>query len=336
MEKYVDLHCHLGSMSTAKELWEIAWNRGIKTVDSYEIFKEIIEGSSNTQEHKEYLDRFKMTHKIQSSPIAVENSVFQAISRSYTEDNVDHIELRFNPMLRNANKFYDVDAIILSACIGLMKATLAYPVKAGIIISTDRSFSSKMSKILVEKAIKYKNKGIIGFDMSGHIDNSYVASPNFSRLEEHKEAFLKAHKANLGVTIHTGEIKSSYSFYEMLHIAKNWDFVDRIGHGIRCVDNPDTRLISKKEENKLISLIDEKNIHLEICPTSNVVTKCVDGYENMRQILRRLREEAISHSINTDGVTFLNTSVRKEMDNCFLTEEGIKEYTKIAKNNSFV
>jgi adenosine deaminase len=306
--KFSDLHCHLGAMSTARELWEISKSQGINVGLSYDEFVNVIY-NRNTKTHDEYLKKFELTHKIQSSPAAIEKCVYDSVARSYVEDDVDLIEIRFNPMLRNNDGFYDLDSIILHACMGLQKAKLAFPVKAGIIISTDRSFAIGKSLKLVEKASMYQHMGVVGFDMSGAID------PTVS-LSYYKPIFEKAKQLGLKTTIHAGEIPDNRSGLELYEILDSWySIIDRIGHGVQSHKHP-----------LLMNKIADRGIHLEICPTSNITTGCVDA-NMMVDVVETINDNGISFSINTDGVTFLKTSMAKEM-NIF------PEHLRIAANNN--
>ena len=87
-----------------------------------------------------YLDLFHWTELIQSSPIAVERSVYEVIGGAYRKNNVTGLELRFNPMKRNRGGEQDLDHIIAAAVRGMDRAILEYPqVRAGLIFCLDRS-----------------------------------------------------------------------------------------------------------------------------------------------------------------------------------------------------
>ena len=95
---------------------------------------------------------FETSQKIQSSPEAIEKSVYEAISLSYRKANVNILEIRFNPMRRNREGLYDLDKVIFSAIVGLKKACMIYPVQAGLIIEMDRRFNQKQNQILQDLA----------------------------------------------------------------------------------------------------------------------------------------------------------------------------------------
>ena len=77
------------------------------------------------------------------------------------------IELRFNPMKRNLDSELDLDHIIHAALRGMDRACLEYDVKAGLIFCLAREFKAELNEIMVEKAIKYRNRGVVGIDLAG-------------------------------------------------------------------------------------------------------------------------------------------------------------------------
>jgi len=221
-----DLHQHLGSSSTPHFLWELAHDQGIriKEKDYWRFIGSIKIKKTATQ--KQYHHLFDVTQQIQSSPYAVEKAVHNAISYSYRKANVNTIEIRLNPMRRNKSGEHDLDKIILAACVGLKKASLEYPVKAGIIVETDRRFPQELNKILIDKAIAYKSFGVAGIDLSGPENKDF-------KINYLEKSYNKAKEAGLGLTFHTGET-STYD--EMEEVVRKIN-PHRIGHGVKVVNN---------------------------------------------------------------------------------------------------
>ena len=77
------------------------------------------------------------------------------------------MELRFNPMKRNRGGEQDLDHIIAAASRGMDRASLEYPVKPGLIFCLDRAFPFELNEIIVEKAIAWRDRGIVGIDIAG-------------------------------------------------------------------------------------------------------------------------------------------------------------------------
>jgi adenosine deaminase len=201
------------------------------------------------------------------------------------------MELRFNPMKRNRNGEQDLDHIIAAAIRGADRAALEYPVKPGIILILDREFSVRQNEIIVEKAIAWASRGIVGIDIAGRESGSF-------KVADYKRMFRAARKAGLGITVHTGE---SGPVSEMLDVVRQLD-PDRIGHGVKAA-----------QDSKTMRELAARKIVLEICPTSNLMTKVVADWEEFRQIFARLREAKVRYAIGTDGPEMLQTYIRDEL-----------------------
>jgi len=314
----VDLHMHLGSAATAHSLWEMAHQRGVTLPEkNYWKFLDLVKISHKTDFQK-YHNYFDMTQMIQSSPDSIEKSVHEAISLSYRKGNVDLVEIRFNPMRRNKDRLYDLDRVIFSAIVGMKKATMIYPVKAGLILEMDRRFSPKKNQIIVEKAIKFRNEGIVGIDLSGpNVDD-------FS-MKSIQKPVEKAKSHNLGVTIHTGEAQPIEEMWEVLKLLNP----NRLGHGIRAY-----------KDQKLMDEIVKRDICLEVCPTSNVILSNVKNWLEVHQIIDTFLNHGVKFTINSDGPVFFNTNVKKEyetlLDKEILEPDKISFLIKNARDYSFV
>jgi len=98
-----ELHCHLGSAVTPAIMWGIAHEQGIKlpTKDYWQFRQMITASPRRGHSFDGYLQLFHWTELIQSSPLAMERSVYEVIGGAYRKNNITTMELRFNPMKRN-------------------------------------------------------------------------------------------------------------------------------------------------------------------------------------------------------------------------------------------
>jgi adenosine deaminase len=148
-----ELHTHLGASVDPAVMWTLAHEQGIALpVKDYWEFVDLVTIDPRGVEGLPELDAiYKWTELIQSSPLAVERSVHQAIGGAYRTQNITTLELRFNPMKRNRGGERDLDHIIMAAVRGLDRAGLEYPrVRAGLILMMDRTFTHEQNEVIIE------------------------------------------------------------------------------------------------------------------------------------------------------------------------------------------
>lgn len=322
-KEHVELHSHLGAAVHPSILWAIAHRQGIKLpTKNYWEFEEMITMTGESKnKNLDQMDKnfYHWTELIQSSAEAIEESVKGTIAGGYRKSNIVLHELRFNPMKRNRGGERDLDHIIYSALWGTERAMLEYPqVKAGIILMMGRSLTFQQNEIIINKAIKYKAKGIIGVD---------IADPErktFS-MQKHAPLFKKARAAGLGLTIHTGE---AGSLDELKYVVREIR-PSRIGHGILCV-----------KDKKMMQDIVKNNITLEVCPTSNLRNSVIKNVSQLKSIIRTLLKHRVKFTINTDGPEMYKSNIVHEEE--FLKKHGIlnqhqlDQSTKWAFEASFI
>ncbi len=296
-----ELHCHLGGAVTPAIMWGIAHAQGIKlpTKDYWEFRDMITVSPRHGHSFDGYLQLFHWTELIQSSPLAVERSVYEVVGGAYRRNNVTTMELRFNPMKRNRGGEQDLDHIISAAIRGMDRAELEYPVRPGLILCLDRAFPYQLNEIIAEKAITYSGRGVVGIDVAGPETSDF-------RVREYRRLFDRARRHGLGITVHTGEAGPVEEVAEVIeHLSPS-----RIGHGVKAAYDPRT-----------MGMIRERGIVLEICPTSNLNTGVVSGWDEFRWIFDTFRRNGVKYTINTDGPEMLRTYIRDEL--ATLTRLGI-------------
>src|SRR3954454_8005365 len=166
-----ELHTHLGGSVAADIMWSLAHEQGIAlpTRDYWEFDRMVTVSDPRGVADLDALDRiYHLTELIQSSPIAVERSGPAAIGGASRSQGITTLELRFNPMKRNRGGERALDHIILAAVRGLDRASLEYPqVRAGLILMMDRTFTDAQNAVIIEKAIRYRGRGVVGVDVAG-------------------------------------------------------------------------------------------------------------------------------------------------------------------------
>lgn len=299
-EGLAELHTHLGGSVASDILWSLAHEQGIAlpVKDYWEFDRLVTVSDPRGVENLDALDAiYHWTELIQSSPLAVERSVHGAIGGAYRSQGITTLELRFNPMKRNRGGERDLDHIILAAVRGLDRASLEYPqVRAGLILMMDRTFDARQNMVIVEKAIAWAQRGIVGVDIAG-------PRPGGSRYDYTQLAPMveTAREAGLGITIHVGE-EGATGAEEIGEVVEHLR-PDRIGHGILAAGDPE-----------LMGLLREAGTVLEICPTSNLLTKALPGEEAVRATFRSFVEHGVAFTIATDGPEMMGTHLRDELE----------------------
>jgi adenosine deaminase len=322
-----DLHIHVGAAVAPHILWSIAHDQGFKLpVHTYWEFRDLVTAKPDTVSSlSDYLQILhQWTEKIQSSPAAIERSVYEIIGKEFRSSGVSLIELRFNPMKRNLGGERDLDHIIHAALRGMDRACLEYSVRAGLIFCLAREFPLELNEILVKKAVKYRSRGVVGIDLAGPETHTLELG---AEVDGYRDLFGRARHAGLGTTVHTGEtpytaVPGVLAVLEKLAPA-------RIGHGVAAAS-------SEEAVRKLV----ESDTVLEICPSSNLRTHAVASLDDLGEALRTFERAGVRYTINTDGPYLLNTHLRHEyellLDAQILSETEVERSVAVARAATFV
>jgi adenosine deaminase len=318
MDGLAELHTHLGASVASEIMWSLAHEQGIAlpVKDYWEFDRLVTIADPRRVDSLDALNEiYHWTELIQSSPIAVERSVHAAIGGAYRSQRITTLEVRFNPMKRNRGGERDLDHIIMAASRGLDRASLEYPqVRAGLILMMDRTFDERQNAIIVEKAIRYASRGVVGIDIAG-------PRPGGGRYPYRELAPLveEGRAAGLGVTIHVGEEGEEHGEAEIGEVVE-YLRPDRIGHGILAARNPE-----------LMAALHEREIVLEICPTSNLLTRALPSEEAVRETFRAFVEHDVPFTIATDGPEMRRTHLRDEFE--LLQRIGALDVDELADAN---
>lgn len=327
-DKLIELHLHAGGAVAPHILWAMAHDQGIKLpVKDYFEFVELV--SSNPNKVKNLEDYLAILHqyteKIQSSPHAIERAVYEIYAKEYRGARVAKMELRFNPMKRNLGGERDLDHIIHAALRGLDRACLEYQLQGGLIFCLAREFPAELNEIMVEKAIRYRHRGVVGIDLAGTERNNLELQPE--SVERFASMFQRARDAGLKTTVHTGETPHTNGD-GVIAVVRRLK-VNRIGHGIRAAYNEEA-----------MKILREEGVVLEICPTSNLHTRAVSGLPELRHVLRTFLDRGVKFTLNTDATYMLGTDLRREAELLvaaeILTGDEVNRCFQIAEEASFL
>jgi len=155
------------------------------------------------------------------------------------------------------------------------------------------------SQEIAELMVRYRDEGVVGFDIAG----AEVGYPP----TRHLAAFEYLQRENAHFTIHAGEAFGLPSIWQAIQ----WCGADRLGHGVRIIDDIEVRDDGSVELGRLASYVRDKRIPLEMCPSSNIQTGAAASIaEHPIGLLTRLRFRV---TVNTDNRLMSATSMSREM-----------------------
>ena len=264
--------------------------------------------ANNCQSLEEYLEKFDLPIKAMQSKENLERVAYE-LTEDLKDDNVIYAEIRFAP-LKHTKEGLDVDEVVESVLNGLKKGKI----KTNLILCLMRGDDFASNLKVVESAIKYLGSGVCGLDLAGDEDKY--------SLNDYKELFAIAKDNDIPFTIHAGETGNSQNIKEAIDMGAK-----RIGHGISAVN-----------DKFLIQELIEKQIVLEVCPTSNVDTKAVSKY--IKHPVYNLYKKGLLITINTDNKLVSNITLTEEYARLINTFGFLKEdfinMNKNAINGAFI
>ncbi|MCB1042433.1 MAG: adenosine deaminase [Acidobacteria bacterium] len=209
------------------------------------------------------------------------------LANQLRQDNVIYAEIRLAPLLHT--HVLTQEEVADTVCQAVQQASKTHGIPLSLIFCTLRHFNHKQSMETAELACQFNSHGVLGFDLA--------ADEAGHPLDAHVAAFKKVQRHGIPCTAHAGEALGSDSVRETLHRLKPL----RIGHGVRSVEDP-----------TLLDDLVAAEVHLEICPTSNVLTGVFPTINH--HSIDSLRQSGVSLSINTDGRTVPLTTLEAEYD----------------------
>jgi adenosine deaminase len=248
---------------------------------------DILTVSKECKDLNEYLGKFDFPLRLMQTKQAVAECV-EDLLMDLEKKGLMYCEIRFAPQL-HTKKGLSQEDVILAAIDGMncAKEKLGDRLYAGLILCCMRgSDNAEQNEETVRLAAKYLDRGICGLDLAG--------AEGLYPTRDYKALFELADSLHVPFTIHAGEAAGADSVRSAVLMGAK-----RIGHGIHSL-----------EDEELLSILKEKNIILELCPTSNLNTKAVDKPENYP--LLSFLKAGVKVTVNTDNMTVSDTDIRSE------------------------
>lgn len=310
----VELHCHLDGCLRIETILDLGqrYNVSLPASNPEDLIKLLCIGKKRGT-LEEYIARFDITLSVMQSPEALTRIAFELIE-DVAAENVRYIEVRYAPIL-HTRMGMTIEEAVEAVRDGLIKGEKAFGVKSGIIICGIRHISPEASLKLADLCVRYKNKGVVGFDLAGSEENFPA--------KDHREAFYMILNHNINATIHAGEAFGPSSIHQAIHYCG----AHRIGHGTRL-----------KEDKDLMHYVNDHRITMEVCLTSNWHTYSVRSLK--QHPFRFYYDQGIRVTLNTDNRLMSDTTLTKEFglarDLFDFTLHDFREVTIIAMKAAFL
>ena len=247
-----------------------------------------------------YLEPFAHTVGVMQTPAALYRVAYECVE-DLAADNVVYAEVRFAPELHITEglSLDDVVDAVLAGFADGEKAARAdgRTITVRCLVTAMRHAARSLE--IAELAIRFRDKGVVGFDIAG----AEAGHPP----TRHLDAFEYMRNHNGRFTIHAGEAFGLPSIHEAIAFCG----ADRLGHGVRIVDDITENPDGTYTLGRVASIVRDKRIPLEMCPSSNVQTGAVRSIaEHPFDLLARLRFRV---TVNTDNRLMSDTTMSQEM-----------------------
>src|SRR3954454_8296889 len=296
------LHDHLDGGLRPATVLELAAEVGYPDLpaDTAESLATWFLASSHSGSLVRYLEGFGHTVGVMQTPEALVR-VAAECAEDLASDGVVYAEVRFAPEL-HVEAGLELDAVVEAVLEGFRVGSARAAghgrrIRIGCLLTAMRH--AARSREIAELAVRYRNLGVVGFDIAG-------AEAGFPPTR-HLDAFEYLRQQNAHFTIHAGEAFGLPSIWEALQ----WCGADRLGHGVRIVDDITLGADGTPRLGLLAAYVRDKRIPLEMCPTSNVHTGAAKSLaDHPIGLLTKLRFRV---TVNTDNRLMSAVSMTSEM-----------------------
>jgi adenosine deaminase len=291
------LHDHLDGGVRPATIVELATEigyRGLPTTDADDLAKWFVDAASSGSLER-YLETFEHTLSVMQTRDALVR-VAAECAEDLAADNVVYAEVRFAPEL-HVDEGLELDEIVEAVLEGFRLGSDGRDIRVVALLTGMRHAARSLE--IAELAIRYRDAGVVGFDIAG-AEAGYPPT-------RHLDAFQYMQRENGHFTIHAGEGFGLPSIWEALQ----WCGADRLGHGVRIVDDIDF-VDGSPVLGRLAAYVRDNRVPLEMCPSSNVQTGAAPSIaEHPIGLLRKLYFRV---TVNTDNRLMSGTSMNLEFE----------------------
>ncbi|HLN79099.1 MAG TPA: adenosine deaminase [Nocardioidaceae bacterium] len=295
------LHDHLDGGLRPQTIIDLAPGAGHQLpADEAESLRTWFEDSANSGSLERYLETFDHTVAVMQSAENLRR-VAQECVEDLAADGVVYAEVRYAPE-QHLEGGMTLEQVVEAVKAGFeageeQARAQGQPIVVRQLLTAMRH--QARSREIAELVVRYRDEGVLGFDIAG-------AEAGFPPTR-HLDAFEYLQRENAHFTIHAGEAFGLPSIWEAIQ----WCGADRLGHGVRIIDDITRDLDGHYKLGRLASYVRDKRIPLEMCPSSNVQTGATPSIS--KHPIGILKELGFRVTVNTDNRLMSGTSMTNEM-----------------------
>ncbi|MEU0516789.1 adenosine deaminase [Streptosporangium sp. NPDC006007] len=290
------LHDHLDGGLRPGTIVELARESGydrLPTTDA-DALRAWFQESADSGSLERYLETFAHTVGVMQTRDSLVR-VAAECAQDLADDGVVYAEVRYAPE-QHTSAGLSLEEVIEAVLEGFRAGSEGRGIRVGTLLTAMRHQARSME--IAELAVRYRDVGVAGFDIAG-AEAGYPPT-------RHLDAFEYLQRENAHFTIHAGEAFGLPSIWQAIQ----WCGADRLGHGVRIIDDITVRGDGEAKLGRLAAYVRDKRIPLEMCPTSNLQTGAASSIaEHPIGLLRRLNFRV---TVNTDNRLMSGTTVSEE------------------------
>jgi aminodeoxyfutalosine deaminase len=234
-----------------------------------------------------FIDVYGAVTRLISEPEDIADLI-RGVAASLAAQNVRYAEFQFGPYAFQRAGM--PDAVITEALdIGTRFALAECGVRIGWIIEFPGQAADSYARAALRLALEHPPEALTGFGIGG----IEAGRAPFTALI--RDVFRAAHAAGLRCNPHAGENSGPETVWEAVRFLH----AERIGHGIRSMDDP-----------ALVAYLAERQLPVDVSPTSNVCTRCVPSIAE--HPLRRMADAGLLVTLNSDDPPMFGTTLSDE------------------------
>lgn len=278
----VELHVHLEGAMRPSTLLALAGKHGVDLPASD---VEDLRRWFRFRDFEHFVEIYLTCSKVLREPEDFHRLTLDFLEKQ-AEQNVVYSEVHFT-ISTHVAEGVDGGAVMDALESAVEEGRKRWGVEAAWIPDIVRNAPPERADVTLEWALAGRDRGVVALGLSG-IESGFPNEP----FGPHFEA---AHREGLHRVAHAGEHAGPESIRAALEVAR----AERIGHGVRAVEDP-----------ALVEELASQRIPLEVCPTSNL---CLGVFDSMDQhSFDTLYRAGVPVSVSSDDPPFFNTTLTSE------------------------